>query len=113
MGAVLLCGGAQGKRYSLPNSTIMIHQASGGFEGTATDIEIRAREILRLQQTIKEIISRHSGQDPDRVHADMGRDFFMSAEAAKEYKLIDEVIGTTPVSTGSREGDDQLPQDTK
>jgi ATP-dependent Clp protease, protease subunit len=113
MGAVLLCGGAKNKRFSLPNSTIMIHQAAGGFEGTAADIEIRAREILRLQQRIKEIISFHSGQDVDRVARDMDRDFFMSAEAAKEYKLVDEIIGTTPVSTGSREGDDELPKDTK
>jgi ATP-dependent Clp protease protease subunit len=101
MGAVLLCGGAKNKRYSLPNSTIMIHQAAGGFEGTAADIEIRAREILRLQQRIKEIISFHSGQDMDRVARDMDRDFFMSAEMAKEYRLVDEIVGTTPVSDGS------------
>jgi ATP-dependent Clp protease, protease subunit len=101
MGAVLLCGGAKGKRYSLPNSTIMIHQAAGGFEGTAADIEIRAREILRLQQRLKEIISFHSGQNIDQVARDMDRDFFMSAEAAKEYRLIDDIVGTTPVSTGS------------
>jgi len=79
MGAVLLTGGAKNKRFSLPNSTIMIHQAAGGFEGTAADIEIRAREILRLQQRIKEIISFHSGQDVDKVARDMDRDFFMSA----------------------------------
>jgi ATP-dependent Clp protease protease subunit len=101
MGAVLLCGGAKNKRFTLPNSTIMIHQAAGGFEGTAADIEIRAREILRLQQRIKEIIAFHSGQDTDRVARDMDRDFFMSAEMAKEYRLVDEIIGTTPVSTGS------------
>jgi len=112
MGAVLLCGGAKNKRFALPNSTIMIHQAAGGFEGTAADIEIRAREILRLQQRIKEIISFHSGQDVERVARDMDRDFFMSAEAAKEYKLVDEIIGITPVSTGSREGDDVLPEST-
>jgi ATP-dependent Clp protease protease subunit len=105
MGAVLLCGGAKGKRYSLPNSTIMIHQAAGGFEGTAADIEIRAREILRLQQRIKEIISFHSGQDMDRVARDMDRDFFMSAEMAKEYQLVDEIVGTTPVSDGSSGAD--------
>jgi len=105
MGAVLLCGGAKGKRFSLPNSTIMIHQAAGGFEGTAADIEIRAREILRLQQRLKEIISFHSGQDVDQVARDMDRDFFMSAEAAKEYKLVDEIIGVTPVSTGSSGAD--------
>ena len=101
MGAVLLAAGAKGKRFTLPNSTIMIHQAAGGFEGTAADIEIRAREILRLQQRIKEIIAFHSGQDTDRVARDMDRDFFMSAEMAKEYRLVDQIIGTTPVSTGS------------
>jgi len=105
MGAVLLCGGAKNKRYSLPNSTIMIHQAAGGFEGTAADIEIRAREILRLQQRIKEIIAFHSGQDMDRVARDMDRDFFMSAEMAKEYHLVDEIVGTTPVSDGSSGAD--------
>src|SRR3954466_15706909 len=101
MGAVLLTGGAKGKRYSLPNSTIMIHQAAGGFQGTAADIEIRAREILRLQQRLKEIIAFHSGQDMDRVARDMDRDFFMSAEMAKEYRIVDDIVGTTPVSTGS------------
>jgi ATP-dependent Clp protease protease subunit len=106
MGAVLLCGGAKGKRFTLPNSTIMIHQAAGGFEGTAADIEIRAREILRLQQRIKEIISFHSGQDMDRVARDMDRDFFMSGEAAKEYGLVDDIIGTTPVSTGAGGAED-------
>lgn len=109
MGAVLLCGGAKGKRYSLPNSTIMIHQAAGGFEGTAADIEIRAREILRLQQRIKEIISFHSGQDVDRVARDMDRDFFMSAEMAKEYGLVDDIVGTTPVSTGAGGGESPAP----
>src|SRR5215207_3143987 len=109
MGAVLLCGGAKNKRYSLPNSTIMIHQAAGGFEGTAADIEIRAREILRLQQRIKEIISFHSGQDMDRVARDMDRDFFRSAEMAKEYHLVDGIVGTTPVSTGSGGADGVTP----
>jgi ATP-dependent Clp protease, protease subunit len=100
MGAVLLTGGAKNKRFTLPNSTIMIHQAAGGFEGTAADIEIRAREILRLQQRIKEILAYHSGQDMDRIARDMDRDFFMSAEAGREYGLVDDIIGTTPVSQG-------------
>lgn len=100
MGAVLLCGGTKGKRFALPNATIMIHQAAGGFEGTAADIEIRAKEILRLQERIKEIIAFHSQQEEERVGRDMDRDFFMSAEAAREYGLVDEVIGTTPISTG-------------
>ncbi|MFN8522790.1 MAG: ATP-dependent Clp protease proteolytic subunit [Chloroflexota bacterium] len=101
MGAVLLCGGTTGKRFALPNATIMIHQAAGGFEGTAADIEIRAREILRLQERIKQIIAFHTKQDEERVARDMDRDFFMSAEVAKEYGLVDDIIGVTPVSTGS------------
>ena len=100
MGAVLMAGGARSKRFTLPNSTVMIHQAAGGFEGTAADIEIRAREILRLQQRIKEILAYHTSQPMDRIAKDMDRDFFMSAEAAKEYGLVDEIIGTTPVSQG-------------
>jgi ATP-dependent Clp protease protease subunit len=104
MGAVLLCGGAKGKRFALPNATVMIHQAAGGFEGTAADIEIRAKEILRLQQRIKEILAFHSGQDMDRIARDMDRDFFMGAEAAKDYGVIDDIIGATAISTGSEMG---------
>src|ERR687883_671646 len=85
MGAVLMAGGARSKRFTLPNSTVMIHQAAGGFEGTAADIEIRAREILRLQQRIKEILSFHTSQSMDRIARDMDRDFFMSAEMARDY----------------------------
>jgi ATP-dependent Clp protease, protease subunit len=102
MGAVLLCGGSAKKRFALPNATVMIHQAAGGFEGTAADIEIRAKEILRLQQRLKEIISFHSGQEVDRVARDMDRDFFMGSQQAKEYGLVDEIIGTTPISTGEQ-----------
>lgn len=101
MGAVLLTGGAANKRFALPNSTVMIHQAAGGFEGTAADIEIRAREILRLQARIKDILVYHSHQDPERITRDMDRDFFMSAEAAKEYGLVDDIVGRTPVSPGN------------
>jgi ATP-dependent Clp protease, protease subunit len=100
MGAVLLAGGANQKRFTLPNSTVLVHQAAGGLEGTATDIEIRAKEILRLQQRIKEILAFHTGQDVDRIARDMDRDFFMSAEAAKDYGLVDDIIGMTPVSQG-------------
>lgn len=100
MGAVLLAGGAKGKRYSLPNSTIMIHQAAGGFEGTAADIEIHAKYILQLQQRIKEILSYHTNQPIERIAKDMDRDFFMSAEMAKEYGLIDDIIGKNPGSVG-------------
>ena len=101
MGAVLLTGGAANKRFALPNSTVMIHQAAGGFEGTAADIEIRAREIIRLQSRIKDILVYHSHQDVERITRDMDRDFFMSAEAAKEYGLVDDIVGRTPVSPGN------------
>src|SRR5215213_8406981 len=93
MGAVLLCGGAKGKRYALPNATVMIHQAAGGFEGTAADIEIQAKEILRLQNRIREIIAFHSGQPLERVARDSDRDFFLTPEQSKDYGIIDEVIG--------------------
>ncbi len=93
MGAVLLAAGAKGKRYALPNSTIMIHQAAGGFEGTAADIEIRAREILRIQSRLREIMAHHTGQSLERIARDSDRDFFMTPEQAQQYGLIDEVIG--------------------
>lgn len=93
MGAVLLAGGAKAKRFALPNSTVMLHQAAGGFEGTATDIEIRAREIIRLQTRLREILSFHSGQDMERISHDIDRDFFMTPEQALDYGLIDQVIG--------------------
>jgi ATP-dependent Clp protease, protease subunit len=93
MGAILLIGGAKGKRFALPNATVMLHQASGGFEGTAADIEIRAREILRLQNRIREIIQLHTGQPMDRVSHDSDRDFFMTPEMALEYGIIDQIIG--------------------
>jgi len=92
MGSVLLAGGAKGKRYALPNATVMIHQASGGFEGTAADIEIRTREILRLQNRIREIMSNHSGQPMERIVRDMDRDFFMDSNQAKEYGIVDSVL---------------------
>lgn len=96
MGSVLLVGGAKGKRYALPNSTIMIHQASGGFEGAASDIEIRAKEILRLQNRIREIMAEHTGQPMDRIIRDTDRDFFMDALQSKEYGIIDNVLTKTP-----------------
>jgi ATP-dependent Clp protease, protease subunit len=92
MGTVLLVGGAAGKRYALPNATVMIHQASGGFEGAAADIEIRAKEILRLQNRIREIMAQHTGQPLERVIRDTDRDFFMDANQAKEYGIIDTVL---------------------
>ena len=82
-------------------SSDLIHQASGGFQGTAADIEIQAREVIRLQTRIKDILVYHSGQDVERISRDMDRDFFMSAEAAKEYGLVDEIVGRTPASPGN------------
>jgi ATP-dependent Clp protease, protease subunit len=96
MGSVLLVGGAKGKRYALPNSTIMIHQASGGFEGAASDIEIRAKEILRLQNRIREIMAEHTGQPMERIIKDTDRDFFMDALQSKEYGIVDNVLTKTP-----------------
>jgi ATP-dependent Clp protease protease subunit len=103
MGAVLLVGGAKGKRYSLPNATIMLHQAAGGFEGTAADIEIRAREILRVQNRLKEILANHTGQPLERITRDADRDFFMTPEQAQEYGIVDRVIGRADVSTSNGE----------
>jgi ATP-dependent Clp protease protease subunit len=92
MGAVLLAGGAKGKRMSLPNSKVLIHQVMGGFQGQATDIEIQARETLALKKRLEEIIADHTGQDVDKVSKDMDRDYFMTAEEAKTYGIIDNVL---------------------
>ena len=93
MGAILLAGGAAGKRSSLPNSKIMIHQGSTpGFEGQATDIEIRARELLSLQRRLEEILAHHTGKPVEQVHDDVDRDNFLSAEEAQSYGLIDRIM---------------------
>jgi ATP-dependent Clp protease, protease subunit len=92
MGSLLLTAGAKGKRYSLPHARIMIHQPAGGFQGQATDIEIQAREILRIKEALDTIMARHTGQDLERIKRDTDRDFFMSGEQAKEYGLVDDVI---------------------
>ncbi len=92
MGSLLLTAGAKGKRYSLPHARIMIHQPAGGFQGQATDIEIQAREILRIKEALDTIMAKHTGQDLDRIKRDTDRDFFMSGEQAKEYGLVDDVI---------------------
>ena len=92
MGSLLLAGGAPGKRLSLPNSRILIHQPSAGFEGQSTDIEIHAREILNIRRRIDEIYAQHTGQTVDQVHADMERDRFFKADEAVAYGLIDRVI---------------------
>lgn len=92
MGAILLAAGTKGKRFALPNARIMIHQPAGGTEGTAADIEIQAQEILRIRKGLYEILARHSGQPLDRLVKDSDRDFFLSAEEAKSYGLVDEVL---------------------
>ncbi|MCL6581826.1 MAG: ATP-dependent Clp endopeptidase proteolytic subunit ClpP [Firmicutes bacterium] len=90
--AVILAGGAKGKRFALPNSRIMIHQPAGAAQGQATDIEIHAREILRTREKLNEILAKHTGQPIERVAKDTDRDFFMSAEEAKKYGIVDSVL---------------------
>ena len=92
MGALLLVGGTAGKRFALPNAKILIHQVSGGFQGQATDIEIAARETIALKRRLEEIIAQHSGQDIEKVSKDMERDYFLTAQEANEYGIIDRVI---------------------
>ncbi len=92
MGTVLLCGGAKGKRFALPNSTVHMHQPLGGAQGQASDIEIHAREILRLQDKIRTILSDHTGQSYEKIAQDTDRDYFLNAEQAQEYGLVDEVL---------------------
>jgi len=92
MGAVILAGGAEGKRMALPNAKILIHQVSGGFQGQATDIEIQARETIAIKRRLEEITAFHTGQPLDKVSKDMERDYFMTADEAKEYGIIDTVV---------------------
>jgi ATP-dependent Clp protease protease subunit len=92
MSALLLAAGTKGKRFALPHSRIMLHQPMGGFHGQATDIEIHAREILRMKETLNKILADHTGQSYEKIQADTDRDFFMSGEEAKEYGIVDEVI---------------------
>ena len=94
MGTVLLCGGSEGKRFALPNSTIHMHQALGGAQGQASDIEIAAREIIRMQDKIRNIISEHTGQSYEKIARDTDRDFYMSSDQAQEYGLIDIVMAS-------------------
>jgi ATP-dependent Clp protease protease subunit len=108
MASLLLAGGAPGKRMALPSSRILIHQPSGGYQGQATDIEIHARETLALRRRVDEIYARHTGQTVERVHEDMERDRFFTAEQAREYGLIDRVIDSheiarTPTGFGARD----------
>jgi len=92
MAAVLLAAGAKGKRYALPHSRIMIHQPMGAFQGQATEVEIQAKEILRLRDILNEILAKHTGQDKRRIAKDTERDFYMSAEEAQKYGLIDHIL---------------------
>jgi len=94
MGALLLTAGTKGKRFALPNSRIMIHQPIGGFHGQASDVEIHAREILKMKDSLNNIMAKHTGQPLDKIHVDTERDYFMSSKEAKEYGLVDEVIAT-------------------
>ncbi|MBN2323499.1 MAG: ATP-dependent Clp endopeptidase proteolytic subunit ClpP [Spirochaetes bacterium] len=92
MAAVLLCSGAKGKRYALPNARLMIHQPLGGAQGQATDIEIAAKEIMRNRKLLEDILVQHTGQTVETIHRDADRDFYMSAKEAAEYGLVDEVL---------------------
>jgi ATP-dependent Clp protease protease subunit len=94
MGAVLLAAGAEGKRYALPHSRILLHQPMGGFQGQATDIDIHAREILRMREELDRILVKHTRQNLEKIHDDTERDFFMSGEEARLYGLVDKVITT-------------------
>src|SRR2546426_10280425 len=112
MGAVLLCAGTKGKRYALPNARIMIHQPWGGVQGQATDISIQAQEILRLKDRINEILAKHCGKTADTVAKDTDRDRFMSAEDAKAYGLVDEVVESRKEIPGLNENKETLKQET-
>jgi ATP-dependent Clp protease protease subunit len=105
MGALLLGGGAKGKRYALPHSRIMVHQPSAGFQGQATDIDIHAREVLELKRRLNEIMSANTGQPVKTIEKDLERDNFMSAEAAVKYGLIDTVLGNRAEMTASNRGE--------
>ena len=108
MGAVIMAGGARGKRFALPNSRLLIHQATSGVQGSASDIDIQAREILRLQARIKELLASDTGQPVERIAHDMNRDFWMSATEAKEYGLVDAVLGQTPATAAADRAENAL-----
>ena len=103
MGSLLMAAGAAGKRYSLPNSRIMVHQPSGGFSGQATDIEIHAREILALRQRLNEIYVHHTGQDIKKIEKALERDHFMTADEAKTFGIVDEVVAKRPAADTAEE----------
>jgi ATP-dependent Clp protease protease subunit len=99
MGALLLAAGTKGKRFALPHARIMIHQPLGGVQGQATDIDIQAREIIRMRDELNRILIHNTGQSLEKIQLDTDRDFFMTAEQAKEYRIVDEVISSSPKPT--------------
>jgi ATP-dependent Clp protease protease subunit len=101
MGAVLLAGGTKGKRSALPNSRILIHQTSAGFQGTAADIEVQAREIIRMNARLQEMMASDTGQSVERIAADINRDYWMSAQEAKGYGVIDMIVGQTEATAAA------------
>ena len=101
MGQFLLCAGTKGKRYALPHSRVMIHQVLAGFQGQATDIELHAKEILKIRDTMDELMAKHTGQTVKKIHEDTNRDNFMDPEAAKAYGLIDEVLSSAKKRPGA------------
>ena len=98
MATVLLSSGQPGKRYAMPNSTIHMHQAMGGAQGQASDIEIEAREAIRINDKLRLILANNTGQDPERIRRDFDRNFYMTSQAAKEYGMIDEILASSPVA---------------
>jgi ATP-dependent Clp protease protease subunit len=103
MAALLLAAGTEGKRYALPHARIMIHQPLGGVQGQATDIDIQAKEILKIKETIHQILARHTGQSLERIRQDTERDFFMSGEEALEYGIVDKIIEKREIQEESKE----------
>jgi ATP-dependent Clp protease protease subunit len=104
MGALLLAAGTKGKRFALPHARILIHQPLGGVQGQATDIDIQAREILRMREELNRILVHHTGQSMEKIQRDTDRDFFMTAEQAKDYRIVDEVITSRPIMRALPEG---------
>jgi len=104
MAALLLAAGTKGKRFALPHARILIHQPLGGVQGQATDIDIQAREILRMREELNRILVHHTGQSMDKIQRDTDRDFFMTAEQAKDYRIVDEVITSRPIMRPVPEG---------
>lgn len=103
MGTVLLAGGAKGKRYALPHATIHMHPAGGAMQGYAPDVEIAARELLRMQALLHKVLAKHTGQTVERIQADFGRDYYMTASDAKEYGIVDDVLQTASERSEAKE----------